>query len=80
MDKIEELTWKETHDFKQAVYAANQYLDTPYLDPDGDECTISRQFLRMIERYEALTEAYEQGRKQAKAEALQEIQEGRELA
>lgn len=43
--------WKESLDYKQAIYAANKFLDEPYIDPDGDECTVSRQFLRMIERY-----------------------------
>ena len=46
--------WKNTRDFKQAVYASNKFLDEPYRDPEGDESTISRQFLRMIERYDAL--------------------------
>lgn len=54
-DTVEE-SWEKTRDYRQAIYAANKYLDEPYLDSDGDECTISRQFLRMIERYDA-TEA-----------------------
>jgi len=37
---------------KQAIFVANKYLDHPFLDPDGDECTLARQFLRAIEREE----------------------------
>lgn len=32
-----------------AVKLANRVLDKPYIDPDGDICLLSRQFLRAIE-------------------------------
>jgi hypothetical protein len=37
---------------EEAVRIANGILDTRYgfIDPDGDECILARQFLRAIER------------------------------
>ncbi len=46
--------WKNSHDFKQAVYAADKLLDEPWADPDDDARTVARQFNRMVERYDAL--------------------------
>lgn len=33
-----------------AIKVAEDILETPYNDPDGDMCILSRQFLRAIER------------------------------
>lgn len=48
--------WKDSHDYKQAIFAANKLLDENWADPDDDPRTVARQFLRMIERYDALAE------------------------
>lgn len=53
-DKKETTEWKNSHDYKQALYAADKALDEPNVDPDDDLRTISRQFIRMTERYEHL--------------------------
>lgn len=45
-------TWEETSDYKNAILFANAFLDEPYRDPDGNESTVARQFLRQIERTE----------------------------
>jgi len=40
----------EPSERESAVRIANCVLDKPYIDPDGDECVVARQFLRAIER------------------------------
>lgn len=42
-------------DLKRAIYFANKALDEPSADPDDDLRTVSRQFLRALERIDALT-------------------------
>lgn len=59
-----EKTFKDTHDYKQAIYAANKALDEPWADPDDDLRTVSRQFLRMIERYDNAVESGKQGERE----------------
>lgn len=63
---------KDNSEQELAIKMANRALDIPFIDPDGDLCTISRQFLRAVEResnlksiiaeqakeIERLTEAY----------------------
>lgn len=46
--------WKESHDFKQAIFAAEKLLDEPWSDPDDDARTVARQFNRMLERNDIL--------------------------
>jgi len=48
--QLREQEWEQSSDYKNAVIFANQALDRPYADPDDEIATISRQFLRMIER------------------------------
>ena len=65
--------WRNTHDFKQAVYAADKFLDEPYADPDGDAQTVSRQFNRMVERYDALKETLHLELQKAREEERERI-------
>jgi hypothetical protein len=46
-----------TPDYDAAVRAANKALDEPWVDPDDDLRTISRQFLRTIEVRDTLMQA-----------------------
>jgi hypothetical protein len=48
----------------QAIYAANQALDRANADPDDDLRTVSRQYLRAIERLEASRKENEQLKKE----------------
>ena len=61
--------WENSHDFKQAVYAADILLDTPYADPDDDIRTVARQFNRMVERYNTLAKELADARR----EVIEEI-------
>lgn len=65
--------WKNSHDYKQAIYAANKLLDEPYADPDDDSRTVARQFLRMIERYDALAQAHQSGIEQGRVEERKQL-------
>ena len=56
--------WENSHDFKQAVYAADILLDTPYADPDDDIRTVARQFNRMVERYNTLAKELADARRE----------------
>ena len=64
--------WENSHDFKQAVYAADILLDTPYADPDDDIRTVARQFNRMVERYNTLAKELADARR----EVITEIEGG----
>jgi hypothetical protein len=41
-------------ELEDAVTLANRVLEEPYIDPDGDICTLARQFLRSKERHSRL--------------------------
>lgn len=64
--------WRNSHDFKQAVFAANQFLEEPYTDPDDDVRTVARQFNRMIDRYDALKQTHHQELQKAREMWLRE--------
>jgi len=49
---------KTLTEFEEALLKADKALDEPYADPDDDLRTISRQFLRLNERY---TQAKKEG-------------------
>lgn len=53
-------------EYEQAKRIANRFLDKPYADPDGDEAVLARQFLRLVEKQEAVEKIRAQYQSQAK--------------
>jgi len=51
-------------DYQNAVQFANEALDVPYADPDDELRTVSRQFLRLIERCATLSEQIREDERQ----------------
>jgi hypothetical protein len=57
---------------EQAIWMANRALDVPYADADDDFRTVSRQFLRAIEREAILATALEAARREAARAAIEQ--------